>query len=550
MANEITPSVGHIEDSTSAILRGSAVPECPQDLYALFSDAARRYPDRPALISLYQSNDLLPSVNGTCKTESRNELRWTYAQLFNGANCLAASLYSQGVRERDTVAVFLENGAEAALLLWASARLKVRFAPLDPRSLSRSSEARHYLAVLQPRVIVVQDEASAQTIHSSVSGQISGAIKIIACHSQTAPPLTGWQIFADLVASSKDALLELLCAEQHSPCPGNDTGLVIFTSGTTNLPKACPHTYRNIWYSTHVTIHFRQAKYSHVLLHHLPISHIFGITNLMAFWRVGAAVVFPSGKFDTKACLDALVREEVTQMPSVPSMIQALVDAIPGQGIRFKALGNIPLGGTVISPEMIALCTEPSKLAARSVSVGFGLSEGLSIFSWVVPGETIVVENNLASVGKIAPAGLAKICAFESRQVLRRGEAGELHIGGEMVIHGYLNVDSDAFYRDDEGVQWFVTGDQAKIVNSGLVYVLGRYKDIIIRGGENISPSAIESCLETLPGIMVRFNFFIVVRCTLTRSRDHKLLELKMSMLAKYQSLSSSMMCLVLLTQR
>ena len=549
MGSGTTPSSDRDGESTMAVLRGTAIHESPQDLYTLFSQAAHQHPDRLALISLYQSNDLLPSVHDSCQTSNSNELRWTYAQLFNGASCLATSLYTQGVRVGDTIAVFLGNSAETALLLWAAARLRARFVPLDPRSLSRPLEVKHFFTTLQPRVIVVRDEASAQIMHNSVSKQIHRAIKIMTCHSQTTPPLPSWQIFADLVVSSKHALLQLLCAEQHMGCLGNDIGLVIFTSGTTNLPKACPHTYRNIWYETHTIIHFRQASYSHVLLQHLPISHVFGVMNLIAFWRVGAAVILPSATFDAKASLDALKKEEITQMPSVPSMIQALSDTLPEQGVHFKALGNIHLGGTVISPDILAQCTEPSKLAARSVSIGFGLSEGMSMFAWM-PGETVSAERNCASVGKIAPAGLAKICAFDSRQVVQLGEAGELHIGGDMVIRGYLNLDNDSFYQDDEGVQWFVTGDQAKIVDSGAVYILGRYKDIIIRAGENLSPSAIESCLETFPGVLVSLNFLIVAESTLMRSRDHKSLESKMSMLASCQSLLSALkMDLVLLMQ-
>ena len=88
-----------------------------------------------------------------------------------------------------------------------------------------------------------------------------------------------------------------------------------------------------------------------------------------------------------------------------------------------------------------------------------------------------------------------RICEPESRKVLRRGEVGELHLGGSGVIGGYMYGDNKVFY-DDENGHWIATGDQAKMDEDGTIYIMGRYKDIIIRGGENLSPALIENCLE------------------------------------------------------
>ena len=88
-----------------------------------------------------------------------------------------------------------------------------------------------------------------------------------------------------------------------------------------------------------------------------------------------------------------------------------------------------------------------------------------------------------------------RICEPESRKVLRRGEVGELHLGGSGAIGGYMYGDNKVFY-DDENGHWIATGDQAKMDEDGTIYIMGRYKDIIIRGGENLSPALIENCLE------------------------------------------------------
>jgi len=106
-------------------------------------------------------------------------------------------------------------------------------------------------------------------------------------------------------------------------------------------------------------------------------------------------------------------------------------------------------------------------------------------------------------VGKVLPGARIRICPPSSREVLRRNVPGELHIGGTSVISGYLGgADAEAFYEDACGT-WLKTGDQAIIDENGVVHILGRYKDLIIRGGENVSPAKIEKCLEHIPGLFV-----------------------------------------------
>lgn len=194
MGSKVTANLGDTRDSNLVLLRGAVVPGHPQDLYAMFSQAAHQYSDSPALVSLYQSDRLPPSVNSSYHAESRHELRWAYAQLLKGAKCLAASLYSHGVRAVDSFAVFFETSAESALLLWAAARLRAHFVPLDSRSLSRLEEVERYLGVVHPRVVVVRDERSVQIVDSNLSTQSHATVKITVCQGDTTPPIKGWQI--------------------------------------------------------------------------------------------------------------------------------------------------------------------------------------------------------------------------------------------------------------------------------------------------------------------------------------------------------------------
>ena len=118
--------------------------------------------------------------------------------------------------------------------------------------------------------------------------------------------------------------------------------------------------------------------------------------------------------------------------------------------------------------------------------------------------EELIVEHGFASVGKPQRGTRIKICPPESQEPSIIGDVGELHISTPTLTPGYLGVEDGAFYQKD-GCRWLATGDQARMHPSGSVFILGRYKDVIIRGGENLSPALLEHCINSqFPSIQVR----------------------------------------------
>ena len=148
----------------------------------------------------------------------------------------------------------------------------------------------------------------------------------------------------------------------------------------------------------------------------------------------------------------------------------------------------------MITPETLQAATNKSKLGADQAIAAYGMSEAVPICASSTK-HGIVQENGVVCLGKILPGAKARVCEAGSVKALTRGEVGELHLGGDLVIKEYLYGDNTSFYNDDSG-HWLVTGDQAKMTEDGKLYLLGRYKDIIIRGAENLSPGLIESCLN------------------------------------------------------
>ncbi len=161
---------------------------------------------------------------------------------------------------------------------------------------------------------------------------------------------------------------------------------------------------------------------------------------------------------------------------------------------KTQSLQTITLAGTIVPPDVFAAATDPKLLGAREAVVVYGMTEGLPICSSSSM-KFMKSHRGAMSLGQPLPGARVRVCENGSRLIVARGETGELHLSGDMVIGGYLRGDNESFYTDESG-DWMATGDQAMIDQEGNIFVLGRYKDVIIRGGENLSPALIETCLR------------------------------------------------------
>ena len=291
---------------------------------------------------------------------------------------------------------------------------------------------------------------------------------------------------------------------EASPSTPTHPALILFTSGTTSTPKACPHMSQNLWSQT-FDYDPHPAPLVDRWLVHTPVSHIMGVNNCLRAWRYGHCVVFPSASFDAGTTAEALLGEEkCTFMMAVPAIVKAVLAHPRFRDGKRTVLRYVAMGGERISEEDIRLCKE--QLGAENVIQGYGMSEGAPVVSWCRPDPLLVRRGGYhPGVGKALPGAKVRICRPGTRDVISIGEAGELHVGGASVIDRYLGgVDADVFYRDDEGDAWLATGDQARMDEDKVVFITGRLKDLIIRAGENINPAKIEDALNSLPGIVAQ----------------------------------------------
>ncbi len=195
-------------------------------------------------------------------------------------------------------------------------------------------------------------------------------------------------------------------------------------------------------------------------------------------------------------------------MDAVPTMVPALAGRSTQVGSESRRLESVNLAGSIVHPGIIKSFTNEQSLGARDVSTSYGMTEGSCVHAVDNSQLPFLLGSfpNRIIVGTLTHRAKIRICSPRTRAVLQRGEAGKLHLGGAQVTRGYLRTTADTLYENHVD-HWIVTGDMAVVDEGGMVFILGRYKDLTIRGGEKISPVGIEYCLDHFTGITVSSYF-------------------------------------------
>jgi acyl-CoA synthetase (AMP-forming)/AMP-acid ligase II len=489
-------------------------------LWDLLSKSLAELPDADAVVSLWQQD----IANNNIKNYP---LRWSYAALNEKSDHLANWLLQRGCEKGMHLAVFLWNSAEWVLFFWAAAKLRMSFIPLDPRALA--SDGNRLLGLTEPTVVAVQDCEAVRLLQKSASPALGSVEILISCDDK---PLETWNSLPGILASSQDVLGQ----QSENPAPwkyssgqppntenfigsakalredesrygrGDDIAVIIFNSGTTSNSKGCPYTAACCWSASNRFDPNPNPDLRDRWLVHTPVSHIFSINHCLRAFAQGDTVIFASKSFDVKATLRALVEAECTRMSAVPTMVKALLSDPTFPGVEKLKLRYVAMGSTMILEEDIRQAKEG--FGSEAVIQSYGMSEGAPITSWRRT-DPLLKSGYHPGVGKVLPGANLRICEPGSTNALACGEVGEIHIGGTSVIPHYLhNFESRSFYKDNIG-HWLVTGDQGKMDNNGVLHVLGRYKDLIIRGGENIAPLQIESVLNQIPNVTVSIPTYV-----------------------------------------
>ena len=481
--------------------KGPDWPEHIPGILSLFIDATDQYPQNLALASIHQDGELHGIPNLPLDHDAyhvKPYVRWSLAEFASAVTRTIRALQQVGAREGLPIFTFLGNVAEYPLILWAGVALGCTIVPIHPRTLLNKEEALHVLTKAslasnaKDAIVFVQTADLAKQIldygvfQNLTVVTMDGDKTDANCYS-----------FEQFFLSGKPFEISELSTYLES---SKSWTLILFTSGTTALPKGVviDATKVDLWME-------RRRNASKLIpgdstLLNLPNNHAFYYINVLLFQPAGGAVVLSGTGFAPHQFPEIMELEKCTDLPMPPALIHAVTQVAVAKNIKFTTLKRVPTGGGKLSIEFLRNCLDV--LGGQSFEIMYGSTEiGIAVSTGLVTNVDQIARQGDASVGKADLGAEIKICAPGTRDPLPLNTEGEIHYGSLLCANGYAGEPMPQdFYKDEKGQMWFATGDAGTMNEEGLVFVIGRIKDLIIRGGENISPAAIEYVLSQDPG--------------------------------------------------
>jgi fatty-acyl-CoA synthase len=428
-----------------------------------------RVPDADALVSSHQG------------------LRYTYAQFGEAIDRLAAGMLAAGLDRGDRVGVWGPNRAEWALVQYATAKLGVILVNINPAY--RTNELQYALGQSGCRALFAAQEVKGSDFVAMVDQVRPG---LPALERAIFFGTGEWEEIASGGGGSVDDVRST--AEQLD---FDDPINIQYTSGTTGFPKGATLSHHNILNNGHLLAQLLGYTERDRVCVPVPLYHCFGmvIGNLACTTR-GSCIVYPAEVFDPEATLRACAEERCTSLYGVPTMFIAELGH-PAFG-EFD-LGSLRTGIMAGSPCPIEVMKRVNvEMGIEQITIAYGQTETSPASTLVPLRDTI--EHRCETVGQVMPHTEIKIIDPATGRIVQRGEPGEFCARGYLVMRGYWD-DPERTAESIDASRWMHSGDLATLDEDGYVRVVGRIKDMVIRGGENIYPREIEEFLYTHPAI-------------------------------------------------
>ena len=427
-------------------------------------DAAARFGDREALVSCAE------------------ELRWTYRQLNAAVDDLARGLVAAGVAKGDRVAIWSPNCAAWVLTQYATAKLGAILVTVNPAY--RAHELAYVLTQSGARMLVAAEGFKTSDYRSMVE-QVRGD-----CPDLLRTVFLGTADWDELTTVGQGKALD---AADLSP---DDPINIQYTSGTTGFPKGATLSHRNILGNGFLVGELCRYTERDRVCVPVPFYHCFGMVmgNLAALTH-GACIVIPAPSFDPVATLEAVQAERCTSLYGVPTMFIAELAVPAFDSFDLASLRTGIMAGAPCPVEVM----KRVQLFMPEVTICYGMTETSPVSTQTTVDDTL--ERRVSTVGRVHPHVQVKIVDPVTGAVVDRGEPGEFCTKGYSVMLGYWGepertaeaVDADGFMH---------TGDLAVMDADGYLSIVGRIKDLVIRGGENVYPREIEEFLYTHPDVV------------------------------------------------
>ncbi len=413
--------------------------------------------------------------------------RWSYAELDADVSRLAAGLVAAGVAAGDRVAIWAPNCPEWLLLQHATARMGAILVTVNPAY--RTHELDYVLRQSGTRLLVSVPAFKTSDYRAMVAEVRPG------CPALTDVAWIG-EASWDALATGTEPGPDL--AERAAGLRFDDPINIQYTSGTTGFPKGATLTHHNILNNGLFLGEVMRYTPADRVCVPVPFYHCFGmvIGNLAALTH-GSAVVIPAPSFDPAATLAAVAAERCTSLYGVPTMFIAMLADPSRPGLDLTSLRTGMMAGAPCPVEVMKRVV--AELGMDEVTIGYGMTETSPVSTQTRVDDDL--ERRVSTVGRVHHHVEICIADPETGLVVPRGERGELRTRGYNVMRGYWEEPEKTAEAID-AAGWMHTGDLAVMDADGYVQIVGRIKDLVIRGGENIAPREVEEFLYTHPDIV------------------------------------------------
>ncbi len=469
----------------------SSQPLLGQTIGDRFDEIVEKYPDHEALIDIPQ------------------QYRYTYTDLKKEADGFARALIRLGIKKGDRVGIWASNRVEWVLTQLGTSKVGAIQVNINP-SYCRN-ELEYVLNQSGCQVLImaaefktsnyiemINDLAPELARHQPGKTELKAAklphLKTVVVLTRNPPPGTyNWHAFTHLGNYISQANLMEVQATLSADEPIN----IQYTSGTTGFPKGATLSHHNILNNGHLVCSMMKFTHADRLVIPVPLYHCFGMVmgNLGCFSH-GATVIYACEVFEPEAVLKAVEQEKATALYGVPTMFIAELEHPNFNQYNLSSLRTGIMAGSSCPVEVMKQVN--NKMHMQEVEIAYGMTETSPVSTQTR--HNAPIEKRVSTVGQVMPHTEVKIIDPETGLTVPIGTPGELCTRGYCVMLGYWN-DPERTQASIDAARWMHTGDLATMDEEGYINVVGRIKDMVIRGGENIYPREIEEFLYTHPQI-------------------------------------------------
>ncbi|MGB5236737.1 MAG: AMP-binding protein [Flavobacteriaceae bacterium] len=454
-----------------------------------FDEIVNRFPDNEALVVPHQNK------------------RFTYSQLKVQVDECAKALLALGIKKRDRVGIWSSNRYEWTVLQFATAKVGAILVNINPSY--RIHELEYALNQAGCRMLVIADKFKSSNYEKMIMelapelafsdiGKLHASIlpvltTVVSLSGNPPKGILSWSAFMGKSELCSTNMLEKRQKELDFDDPIN----IQYTSGTTGFPKGATLSHHNILNNAYFVASTMELTEKDRVVIPVPLYHCFGmVLGNLGCMTHGATTIYPSEGFEPLAVLKAVEREKATALYGVPTMFIAELEHPEFDDFDLSSLRTGIMAGSPCPVEVMKKVH--SLMHMSDVQIAYGMTEISPVCTQTKMGTPL--EKQISTVGQVHPHLEVKIIDHETGQVVPLGTTGELCARGYSLMLGYWDNEKQTKIAIDSA-RWIHTEDLATMDEEGYINIVGRIKDMIIRGGENIYPKEIEEFLFDHPKV-------------------------------------------------